>query len=462
MLVLSVGDGLEVGQRPWDGAAREGDPPVSEGRDALRLTCFESRLLEDGGGLLADVEHACGGEALVARGADDGVAVGRAERLRRGLGLEWIIPPSWPPGLLWVPRCGISAAPATCRPMADRWPSFCAGTTPESFRALEAVFSLRGGRGRLRPSVRDFRRFARRRLPVAIRRRCRRGPPVTFRHRSADARILALEPLCGPLALLGQYLPSGLRRLSPRLCGRFSAAGHCFRRSAGFLRHFGLEFAKIRGKFFFGRPQAILVPPGQINPVMGCHPSRGVGCCGHRSRGFVAGLSEFGQVALDRAVRKLEYLGDFRHRVVEFDQHVCRLVSALVVVVGLAWVPAFRGAGGLDVAEDAFAELLQAVVGAVLRDGAALGVGERVLGELLYVQEADVFKPIAAVSLADDGPGPPGLVGQFDAEAGEVLVAAHAGGLYGVRDHRGQPVAEVPAGCRVLPEVTGYCSPPAS
>ena len=58
---------------------------------------------------------------------------------------------------------------------------------------------------------------------VATRCRCRCGPPVAFRRWSPDARILALEPLCGVLRLSGQDFPSRLRRLSPRLCGRFSA-----------------------------------------------------------------------------------------------------------------------------------------------------------------------------------------------------------------------------------------------
>ncbi len=85
--------------------------------------------------------------------------------------------------------------------------------------------------------------------------------------------------------------------------------------------------------------------------------------------------------------------------VTEVEQHGHCFGSFAVVEVGFPWVPALLGAAaaafGLDVAEDAFAELSQAVLGAASGYRTAFRAGQRVLGELLDAQEADVFEPLA-------------------------------------------------------------------
>ena len=184
------------------------------------------------------------------------------------------LPPIWRPWLLWAPRWGISAAAATSRPMADWWLNSCAGASPESLPTSEAGFPF--GTAGLSPAL--CARFSPVRSGdrpvVATRRRCRCGPPVAFRRWSPDARILALEPLCGPFRLPGQGFPSGpsgsLSAALRAIFRRCPATARRFRPSAGFLRLaaaagsgagrraavrlFGLEFSKNREIRFCGRP----------------------------------------------------------------------------------------------------------------------------------------------------------------------------------------------------------------
>ena len=119
---------------------------------------------------------------------------------------------------------------------------------------------------------------------------------------------------------------------------------------------------------------------------------------------------DLGQVAVYGHYGYAQGVRDLFSGVTKVEHEGRRLSPGVVVEVGLPRVPALLGAPsaslGLDLAEDPFAELVEAIAGAALGDGAALDVGERVLGEGLDVQHTDVFQPEADVALGLDDPGP--------------------------------------------------------
>ena len=154
----------------------------------------------------------------------------------------------------------------------------------------------------------------------------------------------------------GRDSPLARPGASPRLCGRFSAAVRPLPAASGHPLDFsGLRpplapapaagpqsgfsasnFRKTEKFAFAAGRKPFLAPPGRINPVMVCHPSRGGGRCGRRPRGFVAGLPELREVALDGTVGHAEDAGDFRHGAAEFGQG--RRFPPVVVAGAYGWV----------------------------------------------------------------------------------------------------------------------------